>query len=92
MATVCSVTDVGVLHYKQSRGENVLISFLFPSPPQTSIDVTETFKQQKGKLVLEGFSPEAVQDPLYFLDVSQKDYIPLTQAVFDDILSGKIRL
>ncbi|XP_076140492.1 long-chain fatty acid transport protein 3 isoform X2 [Alosa pseudoharengus] len=59
---------------------------------ETSIDVTETFKQQKGKLVQEGFNPETVQDPLYFLDSSQKDYMPLTQAVFDDILSGKIRL
>lgn len=59
---------------------------------ETSIDVTETFKQQKGKLVLEGFSPKAVQDPLYFLDLSQKDYVPLTQAVFDDILAGKMRL
>lgn len=68
------------------------MSFLFPRHPQTAIDVTETFKQQKGKLVQEGFSPEAVQDPLYFLDVSQKDYMPLTKAVFEDILSGKIRL
>ncbi|XP_062410871.1 long-chain fatty acid transport protein 6 [Sardina pilchardus] len=59
---------------------------------ETSIDVTETFKQQKGKLVQEGFSPETVQDPLYFLDSSQKNYVPLTQAVSDDILSGKIRL
>ncbi|XP_028827501.1 long-chain fatty acid transport protein 6 [Denticeps clupeoides] len=59
---------------------------------QTSLDLTETFKQQKGKLVEEGFSPEAVQEPLYFLDVSQKDYIPLTQTVYEDIISGKIRL
>ncbi|KAM4615137.1 long-chain fatty acid transport protein 6 [Polymixia lowei] len=59
---------------------------------QTSLDMTETFKQQKGKLVQEGFSPELVQEPLYFLDLSQKDYIPLTPYLYDDIISGKIRL
>lgn len=59
---------------------------------QIALDITETFKQQKGKLVQEGFSPEVVQDPLYFLDPSQKDYISLTPALYDDIISGKIRL
>ncbi|XP_055731528.1 long-chain fatty acid transport protein 6 [Salvelinus fontinalis] len=59
---------------------------------QTSIDVTETFKQQKRKLVQEGFSPDAVQESLYFLDLSQRDYVPLTQSLHDDIVSGKIRL
>ncbi|KAM3874254.1 long-chain fatty acid transport protein 6 [Diretmus argenteus] len=59
---------------------------------QTSLDVTETFKQQKGKLVQEGFNPEIAQDPLYFLDVSQRDYSPLTPALHADIVSGKICL
>ncbi|XP_024271788.1 long-chain fatty acid transport protein 6 [Oncorhynchus tshawytscha] len=59
---------------------------------QTSIDVTETFKQQKRKLVQEGFSPEAIQESLYFLDLSQRDYVPLTLSLYDDIVSGKIRL
>lgn len=59
---------------------------------QTAIDVTATFKQQKGKLVQEGFCPEAVTDPLYFLDLSLKDYAPLTPSLYEDILSGKIRL
>ncbi|XP_045922194.1 long-chain fatty acid transport protein 6 isoform X1 [Micropterus dolomieu] len=59
---------------------------------QTSLDVTETFKQQKVKLVQEGFNLEVTQDPLYFLDVSQKDYIPLTVSLYEDIVSGKINL
>ncbi|XP_071772204.1 long-chain fatty acid transport protein 6 [Centroberyx gerrardi] len=59
---------------------------------QTSLDVTETFKQQKGKLVQEGFNPEIVQDPLYFLDLSQKGYTPLTPSLYEDIVSGKIHL
>ncbi|KAL6097282.1 slc27a6 [Pungitius sinensis] len=59
---------------------------------QTSLDVTETFKQQKGKLVQEGFNPEVSKDLLYFLDVSQKDYVPLTSCVYRDIVTGKIKL
>ncbi|XP_034752490.1 long-chain fatty acid transport protein 6 [Etheostoma cragini] len=59
---------------------------------QTSLDVTETFKQQKGKLVQEGFNPDVTQDPLYFLDVSQKDYVLLTGRLYQDVVSGKIKL
>ncbi|XP_071321706.1 long-chain fatty acid transport protein 2 [Trachinotus anak] len=59
---------------------------------QTSLDVTETFKQQKVKLVQEGFNPDVTQDPLYFLDVSQKDYILLTVSIHQGIVSGKISL
>lgn len=59
---------------------------------QSSLDVTETFKQQKIKLVQEGFTLDVTQDPLYFLDVSQKDYIPLTLSLYNDIVSGKINL
>ncbi|XP_036384837.1 long-chain fatty acid transport protein 6 [Megalops cyprinoides] len=59
---------------------------------QMALDVTETFKQQKGKLVQEGFCPQVVQDPLYFLDTTEKTYVPLTEALYNDIISGKIRL
>ncbi|KAJ3605856.1 hypothetical protein NHX12_027899 [Muraenolepis orangiensis] len=59
---------------------------------QTSPDMTETFKQQKGKLVQEGFNPEVVEEPLYFLSLSQKDYISLSPCLYDDIVSGKILL
>ncbi|MBN3318355.1 S27A6 protein, partial [Atractosteus spatula] len=59
---------------------------------QMSLDVTETFKQQKGKLVAEGFNPAVIKEPLYFLDTSEKTYIPLTETVYDDIVSGQIRL
>ncbi|XP_068562211.1 long-chain fatty acid transport protein 2 [Cebidichthys violaceus] len=59
---------------------------------QTSLDVTETFKQQKVKLVQEGFNPEVAKDLLYFLDVSQKDYVPLAACLYHDIVTGKIKL
>ncbi|XP_066567461.1 long-chain fatty acid transport protein 6 [Amia ocellicauda] len=59
---------------------------------QTSLDMTETFKQQKWKLVGDGFDPSVIKEPLYFLDASEKTYVPLTRMVYDNILSGQIRL
>lgn len=59
---------------------------------QTSLDVTETFKQQKMKLVQEGVNPENTHEPLYFLKASEKDYILLTSPLYQDIVSGKISL
>ncbi|XP_077398711.1 long-chain fatty acid transport protein 6 isoform X2 [Vanacampus margaritifer] len=59
---------------------------------QPSLDVTETFKQQKGKLVLEGFNPEFTKDHLYFLDITQKDYHLLSVSLYEDIVFGKIKL
>ncbi|CAN9504728.1 unnamed protein product [Ophioblennius macclurei] len=58
---------------------------------QTSLDVTDTFKQQKMKLVQEGFNPQLTSDPLYFLDVSQKNFVLLTSALYEDIVSGNVR-
>lgn len=56
---------------------------------QISLDVTETFKQQKSKLVQEGFNPDIISDPLFFLDNCLKSYVVLTPHIFKDIVSGK---
>ncbi|XP_056322712.1 long-chain fatty acid transport protein 6 [Danio aesculapii] len=82
-------------------GERIYSHLLNTLPPyawpwflriQTSLDMTDTFKQQKGKLVNQGFSPDTVQKPVYLLDTLQKTYIPLTAQLYDDIVSGKMRL
>lgn len=82
-------------------GERIYSHLLHTLPPyawpwflriQTSLDMTDTFKQQKGKLVQQGFSPDTVQKPLYLLDTSEKTYIPLTAQLYDGIISGKMRL
>ncbi|XP_070827788.1 long-chain fatty acid transport protein 2-like [Chaetodon trifascialis] len=59
---------------------------------QTSLDVTGTFKHLKTKLVEEGFNPNQVTDPLYFLDEKGKTYIPLTLDIFNSVTSGKIKI
>ncbi|XP_040893865.1 very long-chain acyl-CoA synthetase-like [Toxotes jaculatrix] len=59
---------------------------------QSSLDVTGTFKLLKVKLVEEGFDPNLITDPLYFLDEKEKNYIPLTQDIFSGLTSGKIKI
>ncbi|NP_001011348.2 long-chain fatty acid transport protein 6 [Xenopus tropicalis] len=59
---------------------------------QENMEMTGTFKQQKFRLVEQGFNPSAVPDPLYFLDDSEKSYVPLTKDIYDKILSGQIKL
>ncbi|XP_067288589.1 long-chain fatty acid transport protein 6 [Pseudorasbora parva] len=56
---------------------------------QESMDMTSTFKQQKFGLVESGFNPSSISDPLYFLDYTEKSYIPLTSSVYDSILNGQ---
>ncbi|XP_073687593.1 long-chain fatty acid transport protein 2 [Garra rufa] len=59
---------------------------------QNSLEVTGTFKMKKVKLVEEGFDPTLIEDPLYFLDLTQKKYIPLTQEIHKSIMSQDIKL
>lgn len=59
---------------------------------QGSIDVTGTFKHLKGKLTEEGFDPNQLSDPLYFLSSGEKNYIPLTLNIYDSVVTGKIKI
>ncbi|XP_050768663.1 long-chain fatty acid transport protein 6-like isoform X3 [Gymnogyps californianus] len=59
---------------------------------QEKMEMTGTFKQQKFRLVDEGFNPSTISDPLYFLDNSKKAYVLLTKEVHEMILSGKMKL
>lgn len=59
---------------------------------QNFLEVTGTFKMMKVKLVEEGFDPTLIRDPLYFLDLTQKKYIPLSQEIHKSIMSQEIKL
>ncbi|XP_054848486.1 long-chain fatty acid transport protein 5 [Eublepharis macularius] len=52
---------------------------------QKALEVTGTFKHIKGQLVKEGFDLAAISDPLFFLDESEKCYVPLTQKIYNSI-------
>ncbi|XP_013421672.1 very long-chain acyl-CoA synthetase [Lingula anatina] len=59
---------------------------------QPELVLTSTFKQVKGEFKKQGFDPDAVPHPLYFLDATKKTYVPLTGELYRDIISDKIRI
>ena len=56
------------------------------------IEITGTFKHRKVDAVKEGFDPERVSDPLYFLDPEKRSYVRLDAATHERITSGAVRL
>ncbi len=58
---------------------------------QPQIDITGTFKQKKGELVREGFDPQMLSDPLYFLDPATGRYVRLDAARYADIAAGRAK-
>ena len=59
---------------------------------QEAVEITGTFKHRKVDLVKEGFEPDAISDPIFFLDPRRKAYVPLTEDVYKDIYSGTLKL
>lgn len=59
---------------------------------QEAVEITGTFKHRKVDLVKEGFEPDAISDPIFFLDPRQKKYVPLTEEVYKEIYSGSLKL
>ncbi|XP_018427849.1 PREDICTED: long-chain fatty acid transport protein 3 [Nanorana parkeri] len=56
------------------------------------METTGTFKQQKQRLVKEGFSPLTISDPLYLLDEGSRSYRSLTEDLYSQILSSEFRV
>ncbi|KGL73489.1 Very long-chain acyl-CoA synthetase, partial [Tinamus guttatus] len=59
---------------------------------QEALEITGTFKQRKSNLIKEGFDPNVIKEPLFFLDETKKTYVPLSPAVYADILEMKLKL
>uniref|UniRef100_A0A8C5X9Y4 long-chain-fatty-acid--CoA ligase n=1 Tax=Malurus cyaneus samueli TaxID=2593467 RepID=A0A8C5X9Y4_9PASS len=56
------------------------------------MQITSTFKHQKMHLANEGFNPEIISEPLYFMHEPAHSYIPLTTEIYQKVVSGEIRL
>jgi hypothetical protein len=54
-------------------------------------DATTSFKQLKTALQKEGFDPDLIKDPLYFLDPRKNQYVKLTKQLYSEIQGGKIK-
>nr|XP_038027216.1 long-chain fatty acid transport protein 6 isoform X3 [Anas platyrhynchos]XP_038027217.1 long-chain fatty acid transport protein 6 isoform X3 [Anas platyrhynchos]XP_038027218.1 long-chain fatty acid transport protein 6 isoform X3 [Anas platyrhynchos] len=57
-----------------------------------AMQITPTFKHQKMHLVDEGFNPEIISEPLYFLHEPSCSYVPLTREIYKNVASGEICL
>ncbi|NLJ71764.1 MAG: long-chain-acyl-CoA synthetase [Syntrophomonadaceae bacterium] len=55
------------------------------------IDATDSFKQLKQQLQKEGFNPNIIEDPLYFLDPRVNNYVPLSQEIYEEIAQNKVQ-
>ncbi|GIY70202.1 long-chain fatty acid transport protein 4 [Caerostris extrusa] len=58
----------------------------------SDIEATGTYKLKKVTFQKEGFDPELISDPMFFLDAKQKTYVPLTKQLYSDIVTGKVKL
>ncbi|XP_022106766.1 very long-chain acyl-CoA synthetase-like [Acanthaster planci] len=56
------------------------------------MNITDTFKQKKTDLAREGFDPNVISDPLFFMDEEKKTYAPLDDEAVQKIVVGKARL
>jgi fatty-acyl-CoA synthase len=56
------------------------------------MEVTGTFKHRKVDLVRDGFDPNVLSDPLYFLDPKQGSYVELDPELHEKIVSGETRV
>jgi fatty-acyl-CoA synthase len=56
-----------------------------------ALDATETFKQQKQRLIREGFDPSVMGEALFLRNPATGDYRPIDRAVYARIVGGGIR-
>jgi fatty-acyl-CoA synthase len=56
------------------------------------MEITGTFKQRKVGLVKEGFDPDRIDDPLYWLNPKANRYERLNAAHYAAIVQGRLRL
>lgn len=56
------------------------------------VSMTGTFKLKKRHLQEDGFDIHRIKDDLYFYDAKLRAYIKMTEQIWNDIMSGQIRL
>ena len=56
------------------------------------IEITGTFKHKKIELVKEGYNPEDISDPLFFIDDQNESYIGLDNRLYERLINKEIKL
>lgn len=58
----------------------------------SEVDATGTYKLKKTNLVKEAYEVGRIKDPMYFLDLAQKKYVPLTEELYGKIQNRQVRI
>jgi fatty-acyl-CoA synthase len=56
------------------------------------IDITGTFKHKKHTLVVQGFNPDLITEPLYIRDDAARTFVPLTREIYEELQRPNSRL
>jgi fatty-acyl-CoA synthase len=56
------------------------------------LEVTGTFKYRKADMVVAGFDPNQVKEPLFFDDAAAGAYVPLDDALYQRLIAGAMRV
>lgn len=51
-----------------------------------------TFKAKKNVLVEEAYNINKISDKMYYYDVKEQSYLPLTSAIYNDIINSKFKI
>lgn len=57
-----------------------------------SISLTGTFKLKKTDLQKEGYNINEIKDKVYILDPKEVNYVELTETIYNDVITGKLKL
>lgn len=57
-----------------------------------AIDLTGTYKLRKVDYQKEGFDLNKIADAIYFLDSTSQTYVPYTESLHQQLVSGKLRV
>ena len=93
MAAIVTKSDID-LEELYNHLKNSLPSYAMPIilRVQKEIEITGTFKHKKVDLVKEGYNPQNVLDPLFFIDDKNGKYINLDDNLYEKIINKDIKL
>ena len=93
MAAIVTKSDID-LEELYNHLKNSLPSYAMPIilRVQKEIEITGTFKHKKVDLVKEGYNPQNVSDPLFFIDDKNGNYINLDDNLYEKIINKDIKL
>ena len=93
MASVVSIAPLDLSAFKAHLESN-LPAYARPIflRQQGEIEVTGTFKHRKVELVKEGYDPQIVKEPLFFLDPVTSEYVKMSPELHGRIIAGEVRL